>query len=130
MILAGVIWALLGVGEITRTSPAAVVPGVWHLLVPAQISAAVWIATGLTAAFLAATKHNSSLGLFLLVFAPGIRFFSYFWSWIVYVIPGIQEGYDRGWFNSLFYLLMLLWIGHLSRISEGIRAPIRGKRVK
>lgn len=130
MILAGCIWALLGFGELTRAIPLTQHPGVWHLAIPPQVNAMVWIATGIMAAILAPTKNNSGLGLFLLVIGPGIRFMSYFWSWVVHLIPGIQEGYARGWFNSLYYLAMLLWVVHLSRIPDDARAPLFGRRKK
>ena len=129
-IIVGVIWILIGAGELVREVPLAPIPGVWHLLIPAQISGFVWILTGMGATILSWTKDRSGQGLFLLMVAPGIRFFSYFWSWVVYVIPGIQEGNPRGWFNSLFYLVMILLVVFLSRIPDNIKAPLIGKRMK
>lgn len=129
-IIVGVIWILIGVGELLREAPVPPVPGVWHLLIPPQISGFLWILSGIGATILAPTKDWSGQGLFLLTIAPGIRFFSYFWSWVVYVIPGIQEGNSRGWFSSLFYLVMILLVVFLSRIPDNIKAPLIGKRMK
>lgn len=129
-ILVGVIWILIGVKGLVREVAVALVPGVWHLLIPSQISGFLWILSGLGAMILAPTKDWSGLSLFLLTIAPGIRFFSYLWSWVVYVIPGIQEGNPRGWFNSLFYLVMILLVVFLSRIPDNIKAPMIGKRMK
>ncbi len=129
-IIVGVIWILIGAGELAREAPVAPVPGVWHLLIPPQISGFLWILSGVGALTLAPTKDRSGQGLFLLMVAPGIRFFSYFWSWVVYVIPGIQEGNSRGWFNSLFYLVMILLVVFLSRIPDNIKAPLDGKHMK
>lgn len=128
--LVGVIWILIGAGEMAREVPLAPVPGVWHLLIPAQISGFLWILSGVGAMILAPTKDRSGQGLFLLTIVPGIRFFSYFWSWVVHVIPGIQEGNPRGWFSSLFYLVMILLVVFLSRIPDNIKAPLIGKRMK
>ena len=129
-VLVSFIWALIGVGELVREAPVAPVPGVWHLLIPLQISGFLWILSGIGATILAPTKDWSGQGLFLLMIAPGIRFFSYFWSWVVYVIPGIQEGNPRGWFSSLFYLVMILLVVFLSRIPDNTKAPLIGKRMK
>ena len=126
MLLVSAIWALIGVGVIT--SPSAPPPSVWHAIVPAPLLAAGWIMSGAIAACLAPSRRGSEVGLALLALLPGLLFTSYLYAWIADVWPGPPEGDPRGWYRCLFYLAMLLWVRHISRIPADVQAPLSGRR--
>jgi hypothetical protein len=127
MILAAGIWCLVGLGVITGPAQA-LIPSVWHLLIPPPITAALWIGTGLAGAVLAPFRRASEAGLVLLLIAPALRFTSYLWGWLAEVIPGPPPGDPRGWFSALFYAAMLAFVILLSHIPADVRSPLTGKR--
>lgn len=128
MILAAAIWCLVGLGVLTGPTPTPV-PSVWHLLIPAPVTAVIWMGTGILGAVLAPFRRASDFGLVVLLVAPGLRFTSYLWGWIAELIPGPPPGDPRGWFSALFYAAMLAFVILLSHISADVRSPLTGRRV-
>lgn len=127
MILAGAIWCLVGLRAVMGP-PAPLIPSVLHLLIPANVTAALWIGTGIAAAALAPFRKASNVGLFLLVVQPGLRTFSYLYAWFAELWPGPPPGDPQGWYAAAVYLAMVLWVVHISRIPADVRAPLSGRR--
>lgn len=126
MILISCVWILLGVGRLLR--PDVLVPSAWHTFIPQDILGYLWISTAATAAVLSLFDRPSNVGLGLLMVTPAIYLSSYLASWFVELIPGPPPGDPWGWFTSLFYLCMILWVLHIARIPADVRAPLYGRK--
>lgn len=129
MILAGMLWCLIGLRSLTGPEAAAT-PSVFHQTFPADLTAGLWIVTGIAAIVLAPFKHASELGLFLLVIQPGLRVASFGWAWLADLIPGPPPGDPLGWYSACVWLGVVAWVGHISRIPADVRAPLTGRRTR
>lgn len=128
MILVAAIWALIGVGVVTSPITTPPPPAVWHTLIPTPLLAGGWIATAAAAAVTAPLRRASDVGLLLLTIMPGLLLTSYLYAWIADVWPGDPVGDPRGWYRCLFYVAMVLWVRHISRIPADVQAPLSGRR--
>ena len=126
MILVGCVWFLIGVGRVVR--PEVIVPSAWHTFIPQDAQGILWIVTALVAAGLSFYDKPSDYGLGALMVAPAIYLSSYVASWIIEIIPGPPPGDPWGWFSALFYLALILWVLHVSRIPADVRAPLGGRK--
>lgn len=127
MILAAGIWCLVGLRPIIG-APMAPTPELIHTLAPAPLRSAVWLIAALVAATTATLRKASGVGLGLLAVPPIITVCSYLWSWLMSWPGSPGQGRPDDWYGAAIYLVMLLWVVHLSRIPADVRAPLSGRR--
>ena len=131
----GVVWMLLGigVGEGLHRPPADA--SLWHLLLPDQLRAGIWIVSGLLAVVASMWQRLSPLALALLVVAPMIRITSYGWAWLMALIPGPPPGHPTAWYvlaTQTMLLASVLFAAHVpvaaseDQAEELLRDRLRG----
>ncbi len=127
LVTLGVLWCLFGIRALTTPAPAPI-PSVVHLLIPAEITGAMWIVSGLAAIVLAPWDRGSDWASALLIVQPGLRLVSYLAGWIVELIPGPPPGDPSGWYFAAIYLIMMLSTRYVSLVPADVRAPLTGRR--
>ena len=109
LIVMGAAWILLGIA--TFLSPQQ--PGTENLLhvilIPRAVEGAAWIVSGFVAVVYA-HRTDDEYGFLALYIMPAIRALSFFLGWLDSLSPVGSDGYSRGWFSALFYLIMILFI--------------------
>lgn len=113
LLLIGVIWFLLGLG-MAFTTPVPV-SDAWDTYLPESLRVALWWSAALGAIGAAIDKQDGKrdwLALAFCVVPPMIRITSFLWAWVVYLWPGGNPGYDRGWYSAAVYsaLVGLVWL--------------------
>ena len=88
-----------------------------HLLIPETVRAAAWFATAAWAAICAfRVKDRSGFGWLFLM--PAIRCWSWFYSWLMWLVPGAPEGAARGWYTGIVWALAMLFVAIEARRPE------------
>ena len=105
MVLIGTAWTLIGVGVLHGLNPTP--PDAPHLVIPAPVRGTVWIAPGVLAFALCASRRRDTIALTVAVVMPLVHVVSYTWAWVVYLAPGGQAGYSAGWYNGAFHLALV-----------------------
>lgn len=109
LLLIWVTWSLIGLGVYQDESVTAA--GAPHLIIPAHIRAALWLASGTLALVLACSRRWDRLALLAAVLMPTVRVMSYLWAWIVYISPGGGEpGYPGGWYNAAIHAVLVAYV--------------------
>lgn len=101
LLLIWVTWSLIGLGVYQDESVTAA--GAPHLIIPAHIRAALWLASGTLALVLACSRRWDRLALLAAVLMPTGRVTSYLWAWIVY-------GYPGGWYNAAIHAVLVAYV--------------------
>ena len=101
-------WSLIGLGVYQDESVTAA--GEPHLIIPAHIRAALWLASGTLALVLACSRRWDRLALLAAVLMPTVRVTSYLWAWIVYIPPGGEPGYPGGWYNAAIHAVLIAYV--------------------
>lgn len=109
LLLIWVTWSLIGLGVYQDESVTAA--GASHLIIPAHIRAALWLASGTLALVLACSRRWDRLALLAAVLMPTGRVTSYLWAWIVYISPGGEPGgYPGGWYNAAIHAVLVAYV--------------------
>lgn len=109
LLLIWVTWSLIGLGVYQDESVTAA--GAPHLIIPAHIRAALWLASGTLALVLACSRRWDRLALLAAVLMPTGRVTSYLWAWIVYISPGGEPGgYPGGWYNAAIHAVLVAYV--------------------
>ena len=111
LLLIWVTWSLIGLGVYQDESVTAA--GAPHLIIPAHIRAALWLASGTPALVLACSRRWDRLALLAAVLMPTVPVTSYLWAWIVYISPGGEPGYPGypgGWYNAAFHAVLVAYV--------------------
>lgn len=111
LLLIWVTWSLIGLGVYQDESVTAA--GAPHLIIPAHIRAALWLASGTLALVLACSRRWDRLALLAAVLMPTVPVTSYLWAWIVYISPGGEPGYPGypgGWYNAAFHAVLVAYV--------------------
>lgn len=101
LLLIWVTWSLIGLGVYQDESVTAA--GAPHLIIPAHIRAALWLASGTLALVLACSRRWDRLALLAAVLMPTVPVTSYLWAWIVYISPG-------GWYNAAIHAVLVAYV--------------------
>lgn len=101
LLLIWVTWSLIGLGVYQDESVTAA--GAPHLIIPAHICAALWLASGTLALVLACSRRWDRLALLAAVLMPTVRVTSYLWAWIVHISPG-------GWYNAAIHAVLVAYV--------------------
>jgi len=101
LLLIWVTWSLIGLGVYQGESVTAA--GAPHLIIPAHIRAALWLASGTLALVLACSRRWDRLALLAAVLMPTVRVTSYLWAWIVYISPG-------SWYNAAIHAVLVAYV--------------------
>lgn len=102
MLLCVYVWIGFAVGTAYGFVP--IRPGVFFTLIPESIRAVVWGVTAVAGLLTCASRRWSALGLMLLIVMPLLSLVSYGLGWVMWRIPGGNEGFARGWYTAYFYL--------------------------
>ncbi len=113
LLILGAAWILQGVsisalGDRVYSVDAALL----HLAIPAPIRVGAWVGTGVLAV-LGATVNRprwERWGYMALVVMPLERAASFGWSWVVWLLPPTDNGYERGWVSALTWIVTVLLI--------------------
>ena len=108
LLLIWVTWSLIGLGVYQDESVTAA--GAPHLIIPAHIRAALWLASGTPALVLACSRRWDRLALLAAVLMPTGRVTSYLWAWIVYISPGGEPGYPGGWYSAAIHAVLVAYV--------------------
>ena len=114
LFIMGVIWILIGIGIVDDVHRS----GAWHQALPLPIRIGIWCGAGLVAIASAWVHNLRPWAMALLVIGPGIRFFSFLTSWIIYLLPEGNEGYQLGWLGALTNLVMILFVFYIAADDE------------
>ena len=105
--LIGFVWAVIGIGIATGVSSPESGQGLWHLIIPADVRAVMWLATAALALLAARFDRLAPLALSVAVVPPLIRFTSYGGAWLTHLWPGGAAGHPTGWYSAAFHLSMI-----------------------
>ena len=117
LILVAFIWVTIGISLLDPGYTVRSGDSVFTDLINPPIRGVLWLLTGLIAGACAFVRKPKPWAVGLIIFMPLIAGVSYFWSFLMYVIPGIPEGLRNGLYASVFYLAMtaLVFIGATER---------------
>lgn len=119
LMLAGVVWILVGIGVLSHASMPP--EGLFFTYIPGPVRGVVWCITGLFAMVAGFRSSHTSLALAFLTIMPIVRLMGYMLGWLQWLWPGEQYGeYAAGWFNAMFYVVMIGFVVFASRIPPGI----------
>jgi len=122
LIAMGVAWMLLGISTFVNPNT----PGAEHLLhniiFTNTVEGCLWIASGVIAVIFA-HRTDDEYGFLALYVMPAIRTLSYFLGWLDYLSPVGGAGFALGWFSTLFYLIMIVFIVICAGWPEPPKAP-------
>lgn len=126
----GVVWVFFGFS--VMIDPQEARPFVLHEMLPVPLRGALWIGTGLIAAWFGSrgSERDDTWGMVALVLLPVERLVSFAVSWAAYILttaahniwPHVQpEGYERGWYAASVWAVIVV----LLRIIAGWPNPRR-----
>lgn len=126
----GVVWVFFGAS--VMIDPQDPRPFVLHEMLPVWLRGALWISSGLAAAWfgLRGAEKDDTWGMVALVLLPVERLVSFGVSWGAYVLtsglhnlwPNIEaQGYERGWYAASVWAVIVV----LLRIIAGWPNPRR-----
>lgn len=119
MIFLGVLWILFGVGVLTGASDPP--EDMIFVRFPQEIRAMAWAGTGIGAIVTGWGSSGTSKALGGLMAMPLLRVVSYLWSYILYLIPGVNPGeYPKAWFWGVMYFALMMLVMFVVHIPPGL----------
>lgn len=102
MLLCVYIWIGIGVGQLFDVPT--IRPGVFHLLIPGAVRAALWWVPAMVGLACAWSHRASPIALGVLWVPPALVLVSYGIGWAMSAVPGGSPGYANGWYSAYLYL--------------------------
>lgn len=98
LLILGLLWILQGIGVYLAPYNANVGSELLvHEQLPVWLRVSVWCGTGVVAVAYALRRACADTpGFLALVFMPVERAASYGWGFLMYLVPGVPDGYPRG----------------------------------
>lgn len=100
MIYVGLTWMFTGWGVMHEY--ATVVPQAYHTVIPEEARGFIWLASGLICIISALIRKYKKIALAGLLIMPSIRITSYLWAWLMWIIPGMPQGWANGWYQAAY----------------------------
>lgn len=115
----GITWVFIGVGVLNELNSTRIGPP--HFMVPGQLRAAIWLLTGANAIRAAVTRRGKEEAIGLLIIMPMIRFFSYLWTWLMWIVPDGNIGLPDAWYFAAVHFALCVAVWAVALIPPGAR---------
>lgn len=103
-------------------------PSAFHFLIPENLRAFIWISAGLFGFYAGLVRKYKAVALVFLQIMPLVRFASFTWAWLMWILPGLPDGYKYGWYNAISQLGFVLTVWLLSSMPDYSMLPKRIKK--
>ena len=120
LLLIATIWFTVGIGS--YTPPITPIDSAWHYQLPPALVVSIWWTAAFGAIGAAVDKQDGRrdwLALVMCTLPPMLHLTSFATAWIIYLIPGGQPGYARGWMTVALYACMVALVWLVAAIPDG-----------